>query len=221
MFTPQQRIERRKEQHRRWTRDNKDWYYPKLNSNRRNRYAALKGSGLLLFLVSFGVVCFGQQLEVDLNPAHTKFPEPKLIAPTASVVRVTTNINLTWKPSPDEAESTGYSVLYGTTEGQYNCAIQLGIVTNCTLLNLPSGNEYHFAVLARSRNKGENSDLSGETTLKVPLVLLLMFPDFGSSLESSQNMRNWNLCRATFTNGYWIPVIDTKQQPQLFYRLRL
>ena len=164
----------------------------------------------LLFVVS---VCYGQ----DLNPSHFKFIQPKFVVQSTTISRTTTNVNLHWTPSPD-TNANGYNLYVGTAPGDYNYPIQLGNVTNATVFGLLSGVDYHFAVTARGSSQFPESTFSPDTGFYTQLVIVIKFPVFGTNLESTHDLSNWNSCAAIFTNGYCYPVISARDS-QSWYRL--
>ncbi len=242
IYTPDQMRLRRRAQKKKWTADNWCWWRFDLSKRRQKRYETdedyrekrkrisnsrnrmLRRVVALLFLS-------GSCLAQDLNPAHYPSPAiqnqsgPLVIAPVTTIAVAKTNINLSWIACPD-AEVEGYNVYWGTAKGVYDFMMPVGNVTNATVFNLACGGGYHFAVTARSASITESeygfnqiTKLLGTSTNEVPVptpLILEIFSNFGTKLESSANLQTWSRVQGvTFTNGV-CRVMNPK--PPVFYR---
>ena len=59
-------------------------------------------------------------------------------------------MNLSWYPPADNggAPITGYRIYWGTSSGSYTHSVEVGNVTNYTIIGLENGKTYYFAVAA-------------------------------------------------------------------------
>ena len=77
------------------------------------------------------------------------------------------SVTLAWDPSPD-ASVVAYKVYYGPTSRGYTNSVQVGNVTNASIVGLIEGATYHFGATALD-NSGLESDFSNETVFTVPV----------------------------------------------------
>ena len=78
------------------------------------------------------------------------------------------SVTLAWDPSPD-ASVVAYKVYYGPTSRGYTNSIQVGNVTNASIVGLVEGSTYYFGATALD-GSGFESDFSNETLFTVPVV---------------------------------------------------
>jgi len=79
------------------------------------------------------------------------------------------SVTLAWDPSPD-ASVVAYRVYYGPTSRSYTNSIQVGNVTNASIVGLIDGATYYFGATALD-GSGLESDFSNETLYSVPIPL--------------------------------------------------
>jgi Fibronectin type III domain/Divergent InlB B-repeat domain len=75
-------------------------------------------------------------------------------------------VNLAWDASPDST-ITGYKVRYGTTSGNPNQTVTVGIVTTATVTSLSDATTYYFTVLAYN-SAGTESRPSNQVSYRTP-----------------------------------------------------
>jgi len=76
------------------------------------------------------------------------------------------NVTLTWRPSPN-TNVVGYDIYYGVASQTYTKKIDVGNVTNATILGLIPGVTYYFTATAYD-SFGNQSGFSDEATYAVP-----------------------------------------------------
>ncbi len=77
------------------------------------------------------------------------------------------SVTLAWDPSPD-ASVVAYKVYYGPTSRSYTNSLQVGNVTNASIVGLIEGATYYFGATALD-SSGLESDFSNETLFTVPV----------------------------------------------------
>ncbi len=77
------------------------------------------------------------------------------------------SVTLAWDPSPD-ASVVAYKVYYGPASRSYTNSIQVGNVTNASIVGLIEGATYYFGATALD-SSGLESDFSNETLFTVPV----------------------------------------------------
>jgi hypothetical protein len=83
----------------------------------------------------------------------------------ASMSAPTGSVTLAWDPSPEQV--AGYKLLYGSAPGVYVSSIDVGLVTQHTVSQLPDG-RYYFVASAYSAD-GLGSNFSNEIVVDIPL----------------------------------------------------
>jgi hypothetical protein len=133
--------------------------------------------------------------------------EKASLIPTAAIYIATTNFNISWPPSPD-TNVVGQRLLWGPTRSgyadQYSGQMELGKQTNATV-TVPTGARYYFAVIA-TNNLGDLDSLPTDAVsdpITVPLTFALYFPNPGTALQSTRDMKRWSARAAVFNNGLW------------------
>ena len=147
----------------------------------------------------------------------------------------TSNVTLTWDPSPD-TNVVGYFVYYGTVAGSYTNRVNQGNQTTANVPGLMEGVTYHFVVTAYTADAVE-SDPSNEVAFVVPGVVRLaagllpgdpmrinfpVAPGHTYVLQASEDLQFWHKVWATagISNG-WVEFVDTESPAvaRRFYRL--
>lgn len=133
---------------------------------------------------------------------------------------VGTNVNLRWSASTNGTNIQGYNIYWGYNKDEYGCAMKVGNVTSATVSGLPTGAILHFAISTRPYPDTEYRESlpSSETVTNYPRILHAEFPEFGTKLEWSKNLLDWeSFTNAYSSNGFWTVVPDPLQ-PVGFYR---
>jgi len=87
---------------------------------------------------------------------------------SASETRYSGSVSLSWYAPTRNEDGTpltdlgGYKIYYGTSSHNYTSHVNVGLLTSCTISNLPDG-MYYFALVAYDRS-GNESDYSSELT---------------------------------------------------------
>jgi hypothetical protein len=107
-------------------------------------------------------------------------------------------VTLAWDPT-GQPQLGGYKLYYGTASRQYTSHIDVGPNTSYTVVGLPDGSTYYFAVtaydLSRSVESGFSNEVAGTAGPDDPqsVIVHLEEPAPGSVYSGVSNLRGWAL----------------------------
>ena len=109
------------------------------------------------------------------------------------------SVTLAWDPSPD-ASVVAYKIYYGPSSRGYTNSIQVGNVTNASIVDLAEGATYYFGATALD-GSGLESDFSNETLYTVPVPLVNQPPTLNAlanlTINESAGLQAVNLAGIT------------------------
>lgn len=146
------------------------------------------------------------------------------------------SLALAWNPSSDPSV-TGYSVLYGTTSGDFTNSINVGNSTSVTISNLTAGTTYYLVVTAYNSVGAESAPSNEISTIAQALQYGITSVDYLSngtaqitvtgsiglkeSIYASNNLKTWALLATAINTTGTVVAIDPVAMAfsERFYRM--